>query len=326
MPDDALSAAADGGQLSTDQQLAGQIDRMLADPRADTLLDNFAGQWLAYRSLADHEVEPTSFPQFTPALARSMTAEARRFIQEFLRSARPVAEMLAARFTFVDATLATQYGLSRPAAGVAPGDLVRVDTSGVPRAGILTLGAFLTTTSLPSRTSPVKRGEFVFTRLLCGTIGQPPPDVPPLSETDTASTLTLRQRLEQHRSNPVCSPCHSIMDPLGFGLENYDAIGRYRSMDGAGVIDARGALPDGTAFNGAVELANLLAKDPRFTDCVTRKFMTFAVGRLLNQAGDKTLVAALSAKARAANGSFTSIVRSVLLSDGFRSWQAPSAP
>jgi hypothetical protein len=325
MPDDALSAAADAGQLAADAQLATQIDRMLADPRADALLDAFAGQWLAYRALPTHEVEATAFPQFTPALANSMALEARRFVQEFLRSDRPVTEMLTARFTFVDASLATLYGITRPA-GSAAGTLVRVDTTTAPRSGILTLGAFLTGTSLPSRTSPVKRGEFVFNRLLCQTIGQPPPDVPPLSEGDTATTLTLRQRMEEHRKNPACSPCHSLMDPIGFGLENYDAIGRYRTTDVAGTIDASGVLPDGTSFNGAVDMAGVLGRDARFSDCVTRKFMTFAVGRLLNQPTDGALVASLATKARAASGSFTSIVRQVLLSDGFRSRQGRPGP
>jgi hypothetical protein len=325
MPDDALSAAADAGQLSSDDQVAAQIDRLLADPRADALLDVFAGQWLNYRALPAHEVEATAFPQFTPALANSMGLEARRFVQEFLRSDRPVIEMLTARFTFLDAGLATLYGITRPA-GSAAGTLVRVDTAALPRSGILTLGAFLTGTSLPSRTSPVKRGEFVFNRLLCQTIGQPPPDVPPLSDGDTTTTLTLRQRMEEHRKNPVCSPCHSLMDPIGFGLENYDAIGRYRTTDAAGAIDASGVLPDGTSFNGAVDMATVLARDARFSDCLTRKFMTFAVGRLLNQPSDGALVASLAAKARAASGSFPSIVRQVLLSDGFRSRQGRPGP
>jgi hypothetical protein len=299
---------------------------MLADQRADSLLDAFAGQWLAYRSLGDHDVEAAAFPQYTAPLAQSMIGEARRFVQEFLRTNQPVADMLDARFTFVDSSLATLYGLQRPTAGASPTDLVRVDTSAAPRSGLLTLGALLTATSLAARTSPVKRGEFVFTRLLCGTIGQPPPDVPPLSDADTASTQTLRQRMEEHRNNPACSPCHSIMDPLGFGLENYDAIGRYRANDGASPVDATGALPDGTAFNGAVELAGVLGKDPRFTDCVTRKFVTFAVGRLLNQPTDDALVQSISTKAKAASGTLASVIRESLLSDAFRTRQGSPTP
>jgi hypothetical protein len=320
MPDDALSAAADSGQLDTDEQLTGQINRMLADPRADALLDEFAAQWLDYKSLEAHEVDTRLFTRYTPALARSMKLEARRFVQEFLRSDLPVAEMLSARFTFLDGALATHYGLTRTG-GAAAGDLVRVDTSSAPRSGLLTLGAFLTATSFPTRTSPVKRGEFIFKRLLCGEIDQPPPDVPALPD-DPQTGLTLRQRLEAHRSAPACMGCHVIMDPLGFGLENYDAIGAYRTMDGTAPVDARGALPDGTAFNGAAELSAALSGDPRFAECFTRKFMTFAIGRLLNQADDPTWVSHLAGSAGSSAGSLGQIIRTVLLSEGFRSRQA----
>lgn len=320
MPDDVLSAAADAGQLSTDAQLSAQIDRMLADARAGALLDNFTAEWLDFNDLESHEVQTTSFPRYTPALLQSMRLEARRFFEEFLRTDHPVTELLSARYTFLDATLAGYYGLPRSAAGAAATDFVRVDTTAAPRAGLLTLGALLTTTSLPSRTSPVKRGQFVFTRLLCGTIAAPPPDVPPLPE-DTGSGLTLRQRTEQHRQDPACSPCHAVMDPIGFGLENYDALGAYRSSDGTGPIDATGTLPDGKMFDGAVDLGTALSGDPRFIKCVTNKFMTFAVGRLLNQRDDATWVSYLANRASTANGSLSNVMRAVLMSESFRSRQ-----
>jgi hypothetical protein len=323
-PDDALQAAADAGELATDDQIVGQIDRLLADARADALLDEFAAEWLDYKHVEQHEVDTRLFPRYTPALARSMRLEARRFVQEFLRSDLAVPEMLSARFTFLDSALATHYGLTRPAGGAAT-DFTRVDTSTAPRAGLLTLGAFLTATSLPTRTSPVIRGNFIFTRLLCGVINQPPPDVPPLSEDTTFGTL--RERLEAHRADPVCSGCHSVMDPLGFGLENFDAVGAYRTMDGTAAIDATGTLPDGkTAFNGAAELSAALSKDPSFAACVTRKFMTFAVGRLLNQRDDAAWVSYLSGRAAGAGGSLKAIIRTVMLSEGFRSRQAVPAP
>jgi hypothetical protein len=318
-PDDALLAAAEAGTLSTDDELSAQIDRLLADPKADALLDEFAAQWLDYKSLESHEVDTRAFPRYTPALARSMRLEARRFMQEFLRGAQPVSEMLSARFTFLDAALATHYGLART--GGATGDFVRVDTSSAPRAGLLTLGAFLTATSFPSRTSPVKRGEFIFTRLLCGTIQQPPPDVPSLPE-DAQSGLSLRERLELHRASPDCSGCHQIMDPLGFGLENYDAIGAHRTTEGTAAIDATGTLPDGTPFNGATELAEALSKNPAFAECLTRKLMTFAVGRLLNQPDDTTWVRYLAGRAAGAGGSLKAVIRTVMMSDAFRSRQA----
>jgi hypothetical protein len=320
MPDDALSAAADAGELATDEQVGAQVDRMLADSRADTLLDAFAGEWLDYRALDAHDVDTKTFPKYTPALLASMRAEARRFMQEFLRNELPVQQMLNARFTFVDAALATHYGVTRTGGGAA--DLVRVDTSATNRSGLLTLGAFLTSTSLANRTSPVKRGNFIFTRLLCGFIAQPPPDVPSLPEQDT-SGLTLRQRLEAHRSKPECMPCHAVMDPLGFGLENYDAIGAYRTMDGTAPIDATGTLPDGkTTFSGAVELAAALSTDASFSACLTNKFMTFAIGRLLDQRDDATWVHTLANRAQASGGSLRTIIRTVMLSEAFRSRQA----
>ena len=319
-PDDTLLAAADSGQLATDDQVSAQIDRLLADPRADALLDEFAAEWLNYKEMEQHEVDTKLFPKYTPALARSMRLEARRFVQEFLRTELGVPEMLSARFTFLDSALATHYGLARPAGGAAT-DFTRVDTSAGPRAGLLTLGAFLTSTSLPTRTSPVIRGNFIFTRLLCGNIPQPPPDVPPLSEDMMFGTL--RERLEAHRAKPECSPCHNVMDPLGFGLENYDAIGAFRTMDGTAAVDASGVLPDGvTKFNGAVELAAALSKDASFSACLTRKFMTFAVGRLLNQRDDGAWVSYLSGLAMSSGGSLKTIIRTVMLSEGFRSRQA----
>lgn len=316
LPDDALSAAADAGELTTREQIGAQIDRMLADPRAESLLDTFAGQWLEYARLEKHEVEGGTFPDYSPALARSMQREARRFVQEFLRSSAPVESMLTARFTFVDAPLARHYGLAAPDRAMAD-ELTRVDTSEVPRVGLLTLGALLTSTSFSARTSPVKRGDFLFTHLLCGSIPPPPADVPALAE--DMSSLTLRERLEEHRKNPACAACHKVMDPLGFGLENYDAIGAYRTREGDAPINATGTLPDGSSFDGALELSAILAKDERFPRCVTRKFMTFATGRLLDQPEDERWVDYLTAHAQLSDGSLTSIIKAVLLSDVFLS-------
>jgi hypothetical protein len=316
MPDEPLSAAADRGELATEAQIGAQIERMLTDRRADALLDTFAAQWLEYANLSAHEVERNAFPRYTPALARSMQLEARRFVEEFLRSSAPVEEMLTARFTFVDAALATHYGLPAPPRTTS-NPLTRVDTSAAPRSGLLTLGAFLTATSFSARTSPVKRGDFVFSQLLCGTIAPPPPDVPALPE--GMDSLTLRERLEQHRENPSCAACHNLMDPIGFGLEQYDAIGSYRMRDGTAEIDATGMLPNGDAFDGALELSALLAADPRFPRCVTKKFLTFAAGRLLDRPADNAWVEQLAKRAQADGGSLKSIIRAVLLSDVFLS-------
>lgn len=322
MPDEELSQAADAGALASDQEVAVQVDRMLADARSSALLENFAAQWLEFRNIENHEVEARVFPRYTVALARSMKTEAQRFIEEFLRTDLPATDMFKARFTFVDSALAAPYGITRPA-GSANNDFVQVDTTSLPRSGLMTLGAFLTATSFSSRTSPVKRGDFVFSRLLCGHVPPPPPGVEGLPVEVPGETM--RQRLERHRADPSCAGCHTLMDPIGFGLENYDAIGAYRTQEGTAAIDSSGILPDGTPFSGAPELSAALAGDARFLPCVTQKFMTFAIGRLLNQEPDAAWIAFLAQQAAAQNGSLTSIIRSVLLSQAFRSRQPPSA-
>lgn len=318
IPDATLSAAADAGQLATDAQVTAQITRMLADPKAGSLLDQFAGAWLDFNSVVGHEVDATTFPTFAASLTNSMRLEARNFIQDFLNSTQPVSTMLTANFTYVDAPLAKYYGLA--ATGSKPGadGTWKADISSTQRAGLLTLGSILTTTSLPTRTSPVRRGDFIFSRLLCGTIPPPPDNV---STLPLDATLSARAALEAHRSSPACSGCHSIMDPLGFGLENFDAVGNYRTMDGTNAIDATGALTDGTAFNGAKQMGAALAKDPRFAPCLTQKFMTYAIGRLMNQPDDANWASYLAQQANTANGSLGSVIRTVMLSEAFRSRQ-----
>jgi Protein of unknown function (DUF1592)/Protein of unknown function (DUF1588)/Protein of unknown function (DUF1587)/Protein of unknown function (DUF1595)/Protein of unknown function (DUF1585) len=320
-PDAALSASADAGQLATDDQVTVQVDRMLADPRADTLLDNFTAKWLDFAGVDGHEAASDQFPTYTPALAASMEGESRRYLQELLHNPLNVSNLFDARFTFVDSRLATFYGLPRNGASNET-DFVKVDTTGTQReGGLLTLGAFLISTSYDNRTSPVRRGEYVFRRLLCDAVPPPPADVPQLAEMAVPGQ-TLRQRMEAHRANPACSACHNLMDPIGFGLENYDGIGAYRETDSGVAVDSAGVLPDGTAFKGAVELARILARDQRLPRCVTEKFMTFAIGRLLDQPDDNQWLDYISSHAQLADGSMRSIIRTVLLSDAFRSRQS----
>jgi hypothetical protein len=200
------------------------------------------------------------------------------------------------------------------------------DTSAAPRTGLLTLGAVLTATSFPTRTSPVKRGEFVLHQLLCGSVPPPPPEVIGLAgdeEGSPTSGLTLRQRLELHREKAECRGCHAMMDPIGFGLENYDAIGQYRTLDQGQPIDAEGEHLDGRRFSGAIELAATLAADPRFVPCVTEKLMTFALGRFVNQPDDPQWIAHLAGTARDEGGSFNALVRALVLSEAFRSRSLP---
>jgi hypothetical protein len=322
MPDAALFAAADAGMLQTDAGLSAQIDRMLADPRAAALSENFAGQWLHFREL-DHEPDVRAFPSYTPALYTSMKQEAQRFFADFLSSDAPLGELLNARFTYVDSALAAHYGLPVQT-GTAPGQMWRADTSGTQRSGILTLGALLTATSMTTRTSPVKRGEFVLKHLLCETVTPPPPDVIGIPDViDPSQMLTMRQRMEQHRNNDMCIGCHVEMDQLGFGLETYDAIGRYRTTEPNGLpVDSSGELPDGTRFSGAIELATVLAADSRVNHCITRNLMTYALGRYVDQRDDPTWIAHLGGTTRDNGGKLGVLVRTLLMSEAFRSRQA----
>jgi len=266
------------------------------------------------------------FGDFDPALANSMKEEAEQFFLAFLNGEYAVNQMLNARFTFVDATLADHYGLASPAGG----GVALVDTSAEPRSGLLTLGAVLTSTSYSTRTSPVKRGQFVMDRLLCSEVPAPPPDVVGLMDEEAAQMFeaaTLRERMETHRVDPACMGCHSLMDPIGFGLENFDGIGRYRTQESeSGLdIDSSGEV-DGQAFSGAVDLATILSSDARFNNCVTEKFMTFALGRFLDQVDDETWVAYVAGTTRDASGNLATMIRTLMMSELFRSRQAVAMP
>lgn len=320
MPDAELFAAAESGELQSDDGLAAQVDRMLEDPRADALLDNFAARWLHYENLERHDVDATLFPSFGPELARAMKQEANLFIREHFQRDLPIPELLLSKFTYVDEQLNEHYGLasSRPE-GLAPGEMWRVDTSSSEeRGGLLTLGALLTSTSFPTRTSPVKRGDFVLSHLLCGKVPPPPPEVEGLPDTGETDSSTLRERMERHSQDPACSGCHTVMDPLGFGLENFDAIGRYRTHEGQSPVDASGVLPDDVAFEGVFELSRILADDPRVPFCATKHFMTYALGRIMGGREDDQWVERLVARAEEMEGSLKSIIRSVVLSEPFR--------
>lgn len=315
MPDEALIARADAGDLLSDEAIDEEIERMLGDEKAAGFIESFFAHWLNYARLEAHEVESSVFPDYVPELAASMKEEANHFAEEFLASDRPVQDMLSAKFTYLDERLAQHYGFEvTPSAG----EMVRVETNGTERGGLLTLGALLTTTSFSSRTSVVVRGEYVFDHLLCGEIPPPPPGVEGLAF-DTEG-LTQRERLDLHRQDSSCKGCHEVMDPLGFGLENYDAIGAYRTLDGELPVDASGELPDGETFVGAIELGELLAQDPKFVECVTKKFMTYALGRLVGH--KDPWFAYLAEQVDPSETSFRDVLREVLSSEAFRNRQA----
>lgn len=269
MPDEELFAAAESDLLREPAELERQVRRMLDDPKAVALIDNFAGQWLFTRALGSQDPDYTLFPDYDDELEAALRAETRRYFQAFLEDDLPMTEFLTADFTYVNDRLAAFYGL--PAVGTD--DLVRVSLADTPRRGFLMQGSFLRVTSRPKRTSPVLRGKWVLDNLLCSPPPPPPPGVEGLPE--AMSTGSVRDRLEQHMTNPVCASCHAVMDPIGFGLDHFDAIGHYRSDDGGFPIDATGALFGELPFTSGQELVSALAEQPNVYRCIVEKLYTY---------------------------------------------------
>ncbi|BBO30491.1 DUF1592 domain-containing protein [Lacipirellula parvula] len=285
MPDDELAQLADAGKLHDEAVLRDQIRRMLADPKARGLADSFATQWLNIGALGS-TVKPDAerFPEFDAQLAADMRAEASGLVETILREDRSLLDLVDADYAVLNDRLAAHYGLP-PVEG---SELRRVPLNDRRRGGVLGLGAVLTTTSLPLRTSPVLRGKWVLEEVLGASVPPPPPNAGVLPEDDRLHDgLTLRQRLEQHRTNPECAACHQRMDPLGFGLECFDATGRWRHHNAGQPIDSSGTLPDGQTFNGPAELKQvLLTRRGEFLHNVTRKMLGYALGRGLSQFDD----------------------------------------
>lgn len=275
MPDDVLLDAAEANELARPDQLRAQVERMLADPRARALADNFAGQWLFTRALGDHVPDYATFPAYDAQLEAAMRAETRRYFQAFLDGEATMDQFLTAEFTYVNDRLATHYGLPLPGTN----DLVRVSLAGTQRRGVLTQGSVLTVTSHPRRTSPVKRGKWLLDQILCDSPPPPPPGVEGLPEEMGPITGSVRERLERHREVEYCATCHDRIDPLGFGLENFDGIGHWRTEESGFAVDASGQLPDGQRFANATELVDILANDPRVYRCMVEKLYTYALGR-----------------------------------------------
>jgi hypothetical protein len=281
MPDNQLRANADKGTLNDLTELKAEAKRMLTHQKVSGFVSNFAGQWLYIRAMLDSAPDYNYFPTFDEALRGSMMIEAELFFQRLLSENLPITELLDSPITYINQRLANHYELDFEATVAVdglPDGFRRIDLSDTPRRGLLGLGSVLTVTSFPTRTSPVKRGKWVLEQLMCDGPPPPPPGVETeLGEVDAAASL--RERLEQHRESPQCAGCHNRMDPIGLGMEEFDAIGRYRALDGDHAIDASGTLPDGTAFDGTLELSRLLKEDERYARCFQRKLFTYALGR-----------------------------------------------
>ncbi|WP_321477266.1 DUF1592 domain-containing protein [uncultured Paludibaculum sp.] len=276
MPDDPLLALADAGKLRAPGVLDAQVKRMLDDPRSSALADSFAAQWLEIRNLDVVKPDPQKFPDWNPELRDAMRTETSMFFDYVLRQNRPMADFLDARYTFLNDRLAKHYGIE----GVVGPEFRKVELTNDQRGGILSQASVLTVSSYPTRTSVVIRGKYVLQEILGAPPPPPPPDVPPLDEAAVGTSLSLRQQMEKHRANAVCASCHSKMDPLGFGLENYDGIGKWRTMDGKFPVDSSGVLPNGKSFTTPAEMRAVLKSQlPQFTHCVIEKLMIYALGR-----------------------------------------------
>jgi len=278
IPDDELLLLARKGSLQDPAVLLQQVDRMLADRRSRALIDNFAGQWLYLRNLEQVRPDPDIFPDFDTSLQQSFRRETELFFADILRSNRPITDLLDARYTFLNQRLAEYYGIP----GVYGWQFRRVDLTDPNRGGILGQGSILTVTSYPNRTSVVQRGKWVLENLLGSPPPPPPPDVPALNAHGSdGKQLTMREAMEQHRANATCAACHARMDPIGFSLENYNGIGKWRASDAGRAIDASGKLPDGTQFEGLAGLRGLLLTTRRddYIETVTERLLTYALGR-----------------------------------------------
>ena len=280
MPDAELRRAADTGTLRDPKILAFQVRRMLRDPKAHALAENFGGQWLQFRALESLTRDRDKFPEFEDYLRLSMRRETELFFETIVREDRSVLDFINGRYSFLNERLARHYGVPN----VTGPEFRQVDLSATPRGGVLTQGSILSVSSYATRTSPVLRGKWVLDNLLNAPPPEPPADVPNLDESKIGTATSMREQLEEHRKNAICASCHRRMDPLGFGLENFDAVGAWRETEGKFPIDASGQLPDGRKFTGPNELRDILSADrDAFSRAITSKLLTYALGRGLER-------------------------------------------
>jgi hypothetical protein len=313
-PDEELFAHAARGILRQGGNLARQVRRMLRDPKSRALSENFAGQWLQTRGLKEFTPDPARFPDFDESLRTAMIRETELFFDAVVRKDLSVLDFLDADYTFVNDRLARHYGIG----GVHGGEFRKVSLAGTPRGGVVAHASVLAVTSNPTRTSPVKRGRWLLDNILGAPPPAPPPGVEQLKEAHEAGGATLRQRVEPHRADPQCAACHAGMDPLGFGLENFDAVGAWRTHDGGSPVDASGALPDGRAFDGPAGLrAVLRERRGAFARCLTEKLLTYALGRGLDRA-DRRTVADVARKLADNEYRFSALVLAIAHSDPFQ--------
>jgi hypothetical protein len=322
LPDDTLLDAAAAGQLSTPQQVAGQARRMLADRRAAPAIEAFYEQWLDLRMLETTNKDAAIFPAWSDGLRDSMREETRRFVSNVLwQAGGSLTTLFTSNESFVNGPLAALYGVSAPS---DPNTFVKVTLDPAERAGILTQASMLSSHARPDESSPVKRGKWVRVRLLCQDLPDPPADIPPLPPPREGTST--RERFAEHTSNPGCSNCHSMIDGIGFGLEQYDGIGRIRTVDRGVAVDTRGQMTRtgeiDEAFEGGVELAALLAKSERARDCLATQWLRYSMGRHEENADTCSLVSARDSF-KASGGDLKELVIALTQTDAFLHYQKP---
>ena len=314
IPDEELVRVATQGNLRDPVVLEQQVERMLADRRSEALATNFAAQWLRLTGLKDKAPESILFPDFTRQLATSMRREIELRFDSIARENRSVLELLTADYTFLDETLARHYGVS----DVVGTNFTRVTLTDPARFGLLGKAGIMTMTSFANRTSPVTRGKYVLEVMLGLSPPLPPPSVPPLPEqVDNARILTVRERMEQHRANPACASCHRIVDPIGMALENFDAVGSWRSRDGGTLIDPTGEMYDGFRLDGPVSLREAVVnRSEAFLGSFTENLLMYGIGRILDER-DMPAVRAIARGAGRDGNRFSSFVMGVVESVPF---------
>jgi mono/diheme cytochrome c family protein len=320
IPDEELLAAASQGRLSDRAELDRQVRRMLADPRSSALVANFAGQWLQVRNLKTLLPNSDEFPDFDDNLRQAFARETNMFFESVIREDRNVLDLLTADYTFVNERLARHYGVP----GIYGSQFRRITLADDVRRGLLGKGSLLAVTSHATRTSPVNRGKWVLENILGTPPAPPPPNVPALKEPEPgAATKTMREQMVEHRANPTCASCHKVMDPIGFAMENFDAVGAWRSRDAGAPIDASGELADGSKVDGVVALRQALVSRPDvFVGALTEKLLTYALGRGLDYP-DMPAVRSIVASASRDRYRFSSIVSGIVTSTPFQMRMKP---
>lgn len=322
LPDDQLLDLASKGRLKDPVVFDQQVTRMLKDKKSESLVDNFAAQWLFLRNLQSTAPDTEQFPNFDDNLRQAFRQETEMFFSSIIREDRSVLDLLNANYTFVNERLAKHYGIPN----IYGSNFRRVTLKDENRFGLLGQGSILTVTSYPNRTSVVLRGKWILENLMGTPPPAPPPNVPALKEnSDDGKPLSMRQLMEQHRANPACASCHRVMDPLGFSLENFDAVGAWRTKEPAGAIDASGQLADGSSVNGPAELRKAILRRPeQFVGTMTEKLLTYALGRGLEYY-DMPAVRGIVRESAKSNYRFSSLVMAIVRSTPFQMKQAQAA-